>query len=675
MKARQRARRYSFSVRLQFGFLALALLITVVAVVFVLSLIRRQLDRQAWAQLEQGALVTEALYEAQQRALARWAQLLAERPTLQTLLEQGDGRALTDYLMTFRADTPLDCVLVCDDAGGVVARAGDGCPRSPTSACVPSFDSKMLFQSAQVVKRQEATVVVGVTLDEAFVETWAAQTGLDHTLFRQNRPLATTLSVAQAPDAAHFDVADVPYYARTLTLDSALVDQIALPIDDLQATWWRLVRVVIGSGMGLILVGALVGVIFAQQAVRPLAALMRAAEALPAEPDQPADAVKAVGERWRVQEVIRVALALEATRNDLTRTWKELQHEKAWIENLLDAIVEGIVTLDAHGRITFFSRGAEAITGWRAEEVRNRLCDEVFTLVETDTPFSAALPQPGGRRKLTVRLGDQQEAVLAVTRAELAPPSEEAHMALVFRDVSEEEIVHRLLGYFVANVAHEFRTPLAALAASVELLLDQAPYLSPAEIQELLNALHLSVLDLQTLINNLLESASIETGQFHVRCRDLAISEVIAEALHTMQPLLEKHDQQLNLQIPESLPSVKIDPRRTQQVLINLLDNASKYGPDGGEICLRVLHSGPWVRVEISDQGPGVPDEQRTLLFRHFSRTPAAAHGEHIGMGLGLSVVKAIVEAQGGEVGVDSPPGGGALFWFTMPTAVDKESA
>jgi signal transduction histidine kinase len=223
------------------------------------------------------------------------------------------------------------------------------------------------------------------------------------------------------------------------------------------------------------------------------------------------------------------------------------------------------------------------------------------------------------------------------------------------------------LGHFLVNVAHEFRTPLSALAASIELLLDQAPELSQAELQELLISLHLGTRGLQTLVDNLLESASIEAGHFRISPRATDLGDIIAEAVEIMQPLFDKYAQRLEVELPVDIPIVRADPRRTLQVIVNLLGNASKYGPSDAEIQLKVTRTPHGARVEVSDRGPGIPPEVRINIFRRFVYPDAESHTSQAGAGLGLSVVKAIVEAHGGQVGVDDRPAGGSIFWFTLP--------
>jgi signal transduction histidine kinase len=248
-------------------------------------------------------------------------------------------------------------------------------------------------------------------------------------------------------------------------------------------------------------------------------------------------------------------------------------------------------------------------------------------------------------------------------------------LVLVLRDISEAELTHRLMGGFLANITHEFRTPLSALAASTELLLDQAPDLTSAELQELLTSLYVGIIGLQTLIDNLLESASLETGRFRVYPRPSDLGEIIAEATHMTQPLQEKHGQWLVVEMPATIPLVQADSRRIVQVLVNLLVNAIKYSPDQTKITLGAVVSEGWVRVTVADRGPGIPPGSGEALFYQFVHYDIDNAKSQHGAGLGLSVVKAIVEAHNGQVGVDNNPGGGTIFWFTIPVVEEREIA
>ncbi|GAB4536187.1 MAG: hypothetical protein Kow0063_21340 [Anaerolineae bacterium] len=680
----------SLPAQLILGFIALVLLAAAAVGLPAIWLIRGQFERQAWAQVEQGTRAAQALYAVQEKEISDLAILMAQRPTLHSLLAQGDQSSWATYLGPLQDSAGLDLVLVCNAEQQVVAQVGEVvsgtlCADSILAGYRGGLDGSAvvwLLASHPVddpVSGGLGTVVVGRVLDDEFAAQMQAQTGLEHTLLMDGRPVASSLDRAQlsrrvaSPQAVDgvvrqtFVLDGSPYYAIWFPLSSSSPEgvdaEVALAVADIVATWRTLVWTLAGSIVVVVAAGSVLGTFLAREIGRPLTRLVEAAMAL-----SQGDLESPVTDAARIREVGLVAQALERARIDLQKSLTELRQEKAWTDHLLEAIVEGIVTLDRHGRITFFSQGAERITGWQRDQVLGRSCDEIFRLAESADPFSYHIPPPGQRRKVTVELPQARQATLAVTGARLTPPATgDARVALVFRDVSEEEVVHRIMGHFMANIAHEFRTPLSALAASVELLLDQASELSTSELHELLTSLHLGILGLQTLVDNLLESASIEAGRFRVSPRPANLGQVIAEAVDTMQPLLDKRGQQLVVELPVSIPVVRADSRRLVQVLVNLLSNASRYGPDDAEITIGATVRSGWVRVTVSDRGPGVPPEYRNDLFRRFLHPDTGTDRSQYGVGLGLSVVKAIIQAHGGQVGVEDRPGGGSIFWFSLP--------
>jgi signal transduction histidine kinase len=140
-----------------------------------------------------------------------------------------------------------------------------------------------------------------------------------------------------------------------------------------------------------------------------------------------------------------------------------------------------------------------------------------------------------------------------------------------------------------------------------------------------------------------------------------------------MKPLLERRQQNLSLDQPQRLPKIYADPTRLTQVLVNLLSTASKYGPLGEPIDVSLEEMDDrWLRVSVADRGPGIPADERENLFSRFIRLDTQDNTQY-GIGLGLSVVKAIVEEHSGEVGVEERPGGGSIFWFTIP--LDSEES
>ncbi|MDX1415498.1 MAG: ATP-binding protein [Candidatus Promineifilaceae bacterium] len=679
----------SLTVQLVTAFVLLVLLTAVAVGLPAIWLIQSQSENQAWAQVQQGSRATHALFSALQKEVNGLALLTAQRPPLITLLEQGNRAAIESFLATLQTGTELDLLLVCDAARQPVGLVGEEslavlCSRRDTGGyyVAPHGDiSRLWLLAAEPLAMQSGeleTVIVGFALDDAFAAQMKDETGLEHIFFVGGDVVASSLMPAaklsvsevleqsQEEDSARtiFSLNNRPYYATRLNLAAGqLVDEVALEVTNIALTRQRLIRTLIGSILLVALVGSIVGVFLARSIARPLRQLTEAAANLSAQ-----DLETAVTVDSRVDEVTRVAQALETARVDLRRSLTELRQTTAWNEHLLESISEGIMVLDDQGRVTFFSPGAERISGRSQEEVLGQVAGDVFRLAATDEPLQRLSPQPGQIYKITLVLADEKQVTLAVTGAQLLLPSlGMTGTALVFRDISDSERIHHLLGQFLANITHEFRTPLSALAASTELLMDQAADLSAAELKELLNSLHIGVLGLQTLIDNLLESASLEAGHFRVYPRPVDLKGIIMEAMNTMKPLLEKHNQQLDLDLPPELPYVQADPRRIAQVMINLLSNAIKYSPDGSRIQVRAVEEETAIRVAVADQGAGVPPGYRPNLFRRLVHPGEESSKAQYGVGLGLSVVYAIIQAHGGRVGVQDRPQGGALFWFTVP--------
>ncbi|MBK8988735.1 MAG: PAS domain S-box protein [Chloroflexi bacterium] len=644
-----------------------------------LWLTQQQNMAQAWRLVEQGHNTARATLRAEQSDLAQLALLIAQRPTLRAFVVQplDDPEAFAAYGRTLQTGAGLDALLVCDGNGRSLAQT----PLDWCSAPIPNgyyVDVAGLVWLTAVSHIESdagrlGRVVVALAVDDAFSRRLQGDTELEQIVLWQGTAVASSLTADRTDESItagnegdairlRFDADGRPYFAlRSPLTPDGLEIIVALPVADVVQAQNRLIITMVATILLVTAAASAFSVLLARRIGRPLEALAQAATTLSWR-----DLEKPVHIQTQVAEIGQVAQALEFARVELKQAVADLQREKAATDRLLASLVEGIMTLDHDGRITFFSPGAARITGQTVEQARYHHCNEVFTLADSPEPFSQFIPAPGERRKVNVRVANGRQITLAITGAQLGPP-EEGGVALVFRDVTEEEAINRLLAHFLANVAHEFRTPLSALAASIELLMDQSPDLSAQEFGELLNALHLGILGLQTLVDNLLESASIETGRFRVFTRPCDLRRVALEVGQTMAPLLTKYEQQLQLDIPDSLPIVLADPRRIGQVLVNLIANASKYGPGGGVVRVTAVAHPDHLYFAVADQGPGIPPEARDDLFRWFMRRPLEDDKTRFGIGLGLAVVKAVVQAHQGEVGIADSPGGGARFWFTIP--------
>ena len=224
----------------------------------------------------------------------------------------------------------------------------------------------------------------------------------------------------------------------------------------------------------------------------------------------------------------------------------------------------------------------------------------------------------------------------------------------------------------LATVLHEVRTPLSCLAATVEVLLGNFDEIAPPDARAMLGRMQRSATWLQALVDNLTVAAQLDTCQLHLAPAPVALAECVETALALVQPVLERAGQEVRVEGEPGLEA-RADGRRVEQVLVNLLMNASKYGGAAGPIRLRVERAGGMVRVWVQDRGPGIGPEERGRIFGRYRRGKAAEAGGVSGLGLGLHIVQTLVERQGGQVGVESTPGAGAAFWFTLPAARPPE--
>jgi two-component system, OmpR family, sensor histidine kinase KdpD len=220
----------------------------------------------------------------------------------------------------------------------------------------------------------------------------------------------------------------------------------------------------------------------------------------------------------------------------------------------------------------------------------------------------------------------------------------------------------------LATVAHELRGPLTALATSSELLAEDFLHLDPEQVKSMLGAMHRRTLWLQGLVENLLAAATIREGRLTLYRQSLSLNDLLVDVDAVVGPLLVQRGQKLRIRKATDLPEILADSRRLGQVLINLILNASKFGAPNTSIDVSISARNGMIRVSVADRGPGVSPDHAHKLFEPYYRAPTTAGSGKDGVGLGLSIVKSIVEAHGGQVGVESRRGGGARFWFSVPS-------
>ena len=239
-------------------------------------------------------------------------------------------------------------------------------------------------------------------------------------------------------------------------------------------------------------------------------------------------------------------------------------------------------------------------------------------------------------------------------------------MTVVLQDVTRQHRFEELRNDLVATVAHELRTPLTSLRMAVHLLAEEIAGSLTAKQADLVFAAREDCDRLQSIVDELLDLSRIQADRVELRIADHDPERLVHEVIDQQDGVAAAREVRLRSEVLPGTPHVSVDHDRIQLVLANLVGNAIRYGPQGGTVTVRTRVVDTWLRFEVSDDGPNVPKTYRKAIFDRYVRVPTAPVG---GAGLGLFIASEIARAHGGDIGVDSPPGRGATFWFTVPIA------
>jgi len=340
-------------------------------------------------------------------------------------------------------------------------------------------------------------------------------------------------------------------------------------------------------------------------------------------------------------------------------------------EAILLSTGDGILVFDADDRLTFVNPAAERMLGRGAEALVGLKTDtwEVFGI----GPDPAGPVRETGTQVREVRMEEPEHRIVDV-RVDPVYDDLESYVGSVatIRDVTTEREAMQMKNEFVSTVSHELRTPLTSIKGYVDLIIDgEAGEIN--EIQrEFLSIVKENSDRLVELINDMLDISRIESGRIVLKVQPLDVGERIAGAVNTFKAVTDQQDRTIHVDVPEDLPKAAGDPDRVGQVLINLVSNAIKYSPEGGDVSIKASVDDGYVKVAITDEGIGISPENQARLFTKFYRVDSSLTREIGGTGLGLSICKSIIELLGGQVGVESKEGEGSTFWFTLPLASDR---
>jgi len=372
-------------------------------------------------------------------------------------------------------------------------------------------------------------------------------------------------------------------------------------------------------------------------------------------------------------EVGLLAATLNHMTDELRSKIEELSEDRAQLLAMLTSMVEGVMVLDYKGRILQVNPALERMFGVTRAETRGRPSLEVFGHSELNALVSTVL---------ATRTGQKDEIILTPSgrcldvEASVAGGEQdnEACAVLVFHDITELRRLENIRKDFVANVSHELRTPLTSIKGYVEALLDGGKD-NPETSVRFLEIILKQSDRLNLILEDLLQLSKIESGQLQFKKEPLHIGSVIERTIAMIKPLAEKKQHRLCSQVAADLPLISGDEERLVQVLANLLDNAIKYTPQGGQITVAARRISPSraeaprtsIELTVTDTGIGIPEQDRPRVFERFYRVDKARSRELGGTGLGLAIVRHIVEGHGGQVWVEGNMPTGSRFVVRLP--------
>jgi PAS domain S-box-containing protein len=362
------------------------------------------------------------------------------------------------------------------------------------------------------------------------------------------------------------------------------------------------------------------------------------------------------------------------------RLYQSVLREKQRLDATIEQSADGVMIIDSRWRITTFNRAMEQLTGWSREEAIGRPCAEVLGIQNlqgvniclSDCPLQrlpfAANPVVEGR----LHTRDGRELFVQSRYAPQRGPKGQFLGAIAnVRDVTLQKQEEALQNTFISVISHELKTPVSIIKGFAGTLRREDASFSAEQYREGLDLIEDEADRLARLIQDLLDVSRLTAGGIRLELADFPLPRLAADVVRSFAPTAGESFE-FELRFPDEMPPVQGDYERCRQVLANLVSNAVKYSPEGGTIRIGGWPEGEHAVCYVSDQGIGIPAEEQEAIFRRFYRVDNRLRRETQGSGLGLFLTRAIVEAHGGRIWVESQLGKGARFVFTLPLGRHK---
>lgn len=359
------------------------------------------------------------------------------------------------------------------------------------------------------------------------------------------------------------------------------------------------------------------------------------------------------------------------------RLYQSVVRERQQLAAIIEQSADGVMILDGRWRITTFNRAMELLTGWERAEAMGRPCAEVLAIQNNqgvnlclvDCPLQRRPPMQSPLIEGWIEGRDRRRRYVQSRYA----PQHDANGMLIgaianVRDITEQKIDEEMQSTFFSVISHELKTPVSIIKGYAETLARPDAKWDQTTIRDGLHVIAEEADRLAHQIQDLLDASRLQAGGLRLEMSDFTLPTLAAQVIERFAPQAGERFS-FELRFPEQMAAVHADYERVREVLENLVSNAIKYSPEGGVIRVGGRLDGDIAVVSVSDQGIGIPREEQRKLFRRFYRADNRLRRTTQGAGLGLFLSRAIVEAHGGRIWVESTPGSGSRFSFTLPLA------
>ena len=693
----------------------------------------RKLEREKQEQVQEIASLVSREFEQETRSLRLNARLLAETEDIRQAIQTGKRSTIFKRLLPVKATLELDLLQVVDTEGRVIldlrrqelvetqfsnqtiiSQVLSGVYLS--SLAIAPEKSQSTIVGASPLKTIEGVVgglIVGTAVSDDLLIEILQGTSENLVVFHDGKAIASSLPAAyevswQAPPVSALPtrvrLGSRTYLSKTVPLsglEDASLDLVVLksvaPLQRVQRDGWIVVSSIAMVGA---IVSILIGVWLTSLITRRIHHLTEATQQLASGdltaqiPVAGADEVSQLGRSFNV--MVAQLSDRDRTIHELVRSLEERGQElESNLSTIIDNLADGLLAIDPENQIVRFNPTLLAMLALTGSDLEGKSCQEVFGAEVADLNHrSLARPSEVFTAEIELannRIGQASITAIFRTASMVADDPEPARAAIgsvvLIRDVTDEREIDRMKTDFIATVSHELRTPLTSVMGFADAVKDRLEKkiipTFPDDDRKMQKTLarmtgNLDIIiaeseRLTAIINDVLDIAKMESGKMEWQRQPVAIEDAIDRALAATSSLFTTKGLTSTRQIEPHLPQVLGDRDRIIQVLINLISNAVKFTPEGTVIC-RAYRRTDKVLVSIIDTGIGIDPQQQEQVFDRFKQVGEVLKDKPKGTGLGLPICKQIVEHHGGTIWVESEPGQGSTFTFSLPIPNQAEA-